>query len=70
MKEYLEATHGERPEGFEERIIYSETRRVWCMGEHMDHPKVYYTIPDDGEVVCGYCDTIFRLKKKEDDDKT
>ena len=37
------------------------------MGEHMDHPKVYYTIPEDGEVVCGYCDTVFRLKKNEDD---
>jgi len=33
----------------------------------MDHPKVYYTIPEDGEAVCGYCDTIFRLKKNEND---
>ena len=33
------------------------------MGEQMDHPKVYYTIPDGGEVVCGYCDIKFRLKK-------
>ena len=65
MKEYLEATHGERPAGFEERIIYSESRRVWCMGVHMDHPKVYYTIPDSGEVVCGYCDTIFRFEQKD-----
>ena len=32
----------------------------------MDHPKVYYTIPEDGEDVCGYCDTIFRLKENED----
>lgn len=32
----------------------------------MDHPKVYYTIPDGGEVVCGYCDIKFRLKKDED----
>ena len=50
-----------------ETIIYSETDKVWCMGEQMDHPKVYYTIPDDGQVVCGYCDTIFKLKQKEDD---
>ena len=45
-----------------ETIIYSETDRVWCMGEQMDHPKVYYTIPKDGEVICGYCDIKFRLK--------
>ena len=37
------------------------------MGEHMDHPKVYYTIPEDGEVVCGYCDTIFKLQQEDDD---
>jgi|TARA_B100000902_G_scaffold289337_1_gene275601 uncharacterized Zn-finger protein len=36
------------------------------MGEQMDHPKVYYTIPDGGEAVCGYCDIKFRLKKDED----
>ena len=45
-----------------ETIIYSETDRVWCMGEDMDHPKVYYTIPKDGEAICGYCDIKFRLK--------
>jgi uncharacterized Zn-finger protein len=33
------------------------------MGEQMDHPKVYYTIPDGGEAICGYCDIKFRLKK-------
>ena len=44
-------------------IIYSDTNRVWCMGEHMDHPKVYYTIPDGGEAICGYCDIIFRLNR-------
>ena len=33
----------------------------------MDHPKVYYTIPEGGQAVCGYCDIIFRLKKNEDD---
>ena len=51
----------------EEVIIYSETDRVSCMGEMNDHPKVYYTIPKGGQVVCGYCDIIFRLKEEEDD---
>ena len=51
----------------EEVIIYSETDRVSCMGEMNDHPKVYYTIPKGGQVVCGYCDIIFKLKEEEDD---
>ena len=67
MTEYLDQGHGERPEGFTERVVYSTTTRVWCMGEQMDHPKVYYTIPDEGEVVCGYCDTIFRFRQEEDE---
>ena len=46
-------------------IIYSDTDRVWCMGEDMDHPKVYYTIPQGGEVVCGYCDIVFRRREEE-----
>ena len=58
--------HSQRPEGWKEVVVYSETNRVWCMGEDMDHPKVYYTIPDGGVAVCGYCDIIFRLKKDED----
>lgn len=55
--------HSKKPEGWQEVIIYSDTNRVWCMGEDMDHPKVYYTIPEGGQVVCGYCDIIFRLKE-------
>ena len=50
-----------------ETIIYVDTDRVWCMGEAMDHPKVYYTVPDEGYVVCGYCDIKFARKKKEDE---
>ena len=42
-----------------ETIIYVDTDRVWCMGEQMDHPKVYYTVPEEGFVVCGYCDIKF-----------
>lgn len=51
--------------GYEKVIIYSDTDRVKCSGENFDHPLVYYTIPEGGEVVCGYCDIIFR--KREDD---
>jgi len=62
----LTGDHGKRPDGYEEVIIYSKTNRVSCMGEHMDHPKVYYTIPDGGEVVCGYCDIKFRMKEEDE----
>jgi len=54
-----------RVEGFEKRIVYSDTPRVKCSGDNFDHPLVYYTIPEGGEVVCGYCDIIFRLKESE-----
>ena len=53
----------EQPETF----IYTEADRVWCMGEHMDHPKVYYTIPEGGQVVCGYCDIIFKKREASED---
>ena len=36
-------------------------------GENNAHPKVYYTIPEGGEAVCGYCDIKFR---NEDYQKT
>ena len=45
-------------------VIYSETKQVWCMGEHMDHPKVYYSVPAKGFVVCGYCDIKFTRDKE------
>ena len=48
--------------GYEEVIVYSDTDRVKCSGENLDHPLVYYTIPEGGEVVCGYCDIIFRKR--------
>ncbi len=53
-----------------ETIIYSHTDRVWCMGEDNDHPKVYYTIPADGEAVCGYCDLKFRRATEDMHDKS
>ena len=49
-----------------ETIIYVDTERIWCMGESMDHPKVYYTVPEEGFVVCGYSDIKFARKKKEE----
>lgn len=49
-----------------ETIIYVDNPRVWCMGEQMDHPKVYYTVPEGGEVVCGYCDIKFRMKEENE----
>ena len=49
------------------KIVYVDIKYVQCTGENNDHPKVYYTIPEGGQAVCGYCDTIFRLKKNEND---
>ena len=31
-----------------ETIIYVDTDRVFCTGENNDHPKVYYSIPEEG----------------------
>ena len=67
MTEYLDQGHGKRPDGITERVVFSNTKRVSCIGAHMEHPNVYYTIPDEGEVVCGYCDTIFRFRQEEDE---
>ena len=53
-----------------ETIIYSHTDRVWCMGEDNDHPKVYYTIPDGGEAICGYCDLKFRRATEDIHDES
>tara|TARA_B100000214_G_scaffold352219_1_gene307235 strand:- start:4237 stop:4422 length:186 start_codon:yes stop_codon:yes gene_type:complete len=52
-------------------IIYVPGNRVSCTGENDDHPKVYYTIPEGGEAVCGYCDIKYRsedeLPKRHND---
>ena len=53
-----------------ETIIYSHTDKVWCMGEDNDHPKVYYTIPAGGEVICGYCDLKFRRATEDIHDES
>tara|TARA_B100000902_G_C27175168_1_gene845965 strand:- start:540 stop:707 length:168 start_codon:yes stop_codon:yes gene_type:complete len=52
---------------YPETIIYTDKDRVWCMGENMDHPKVYYTVPEEGFVKCNYCDIKFMRKEKEND---
>jgi uncharacterized Zn-finger protein len=40
------------------------TNRVTCDGGGgaMGHPKVWYTIGDEGAVECKYCDRVFVLK--------
>ena len=53
---------------YPETIIYTDEVRVWCMGEAMDHPKVYYTVPEEGFVKCNYCDIKFTKKKKDTDE--
>ena len=53
------------PVEYPETIVYVDSERVWCMGEHNDHPKVYYTIPEGGQIVCMYCNIIFRMKEKD-----
>ena len=52
----------DRVDGYEPVIVYSLSDTVRCSGENLDHPLVYYTIPLHGEVVCGYCDIIFRKR--------
>ncbi len=45
-------------------VIEVETTRVACDGGGgaLGHPKVFYTIGEDGYVECGYCDRRFVLK--------
>lgn len=54
------------PEEYPETIVYVDTERVWCMGEDMDHPKVYYSVPEQGYVKCNYCDIKFVRKAKDE----
>ena len=44
---------------YPETIIYTEEEGISCMGEAMDHPKVYYAVPEEGFVKCNYCDIKF-----------
>ena len=49
-----------------ETIKYVDGDNTWCMGEDMDHPKVYYAVPKEGYVKCNYCDIKFMRKKEEE----
>ena len=51
---------------YPETIIYVDGESVWCMGEHMDHPKVYYAVPEEGYVKCNYCDIKFMRKTQDE----
>ena len=51
---------------FPETIIYTDKERIWCTGENNDHPRVYYSVPEQGYVVCGYCDIKFMRRKLND----
>ena len=42
-----------------EIIIYTDKTTIACDGEEHDHPKVFLRVPDEGFVVCGYCDIKF-----------
>ena len=44
-------------------IVEVDSDRVSCTGETNDHPKVWYSVPEDGYVQCGYCDIMFMRKK-------
>ena len=36
------------------KIEYTRKEKVSCSDDG-DHPLVYYTVPKDGSVQCGYC---------------
>ena len=43
-------------------IVEVDSDRVSCDGDG-EHPRVWYSIPEDGYVQCGYCDIMFMRKK-------
>ena len=45
---------------YPDTIIYTDKEIVSCDN---DHPRVYYTVPKTGFVVCGYCDIKYVNKK-------
>ena len=52
---------------YPETIIYTTEERISCMGTDMDHPKVYYSVPEQGFVTCNYCDIKFTRDTKYKD---
>ena len=49
-----------------ETIIYTTEKTIACTGELNDHPMVWYTVPEKGFVVCGYCDIKFARQEEEE----
>ena len=47
----------------EKSILVCVVLSVSCTGATNDHPKVWYTVPEEGYVQCGYCDIMFMRKK-------
>ena len=45
---------------YPETIIYTQRERIYCDN---DHPRVYYSVPTEGFVVCGYCDIKYTRDK-------
>ncbi len=41
-------------------IIYTDKEMVSCDN---DHPRVYYNVPKEGYVACGYCDIKYVNRK-------
>ena len=50
-------------------IVEVDSDKVSCTGATNDHPKVWYTVPDNRRtqikyhVQCGYCDIMFMRKQ-------
>ena len=44
------------------KIEYTNKERVSCT-DNGEHPLVYYTVPKDEEVQCGYCNKIWKWKE-------
>ena len=46
-------------------VIEIGVSEFMCVGAHppYDHPHVYLDMGDEGEKVCPYCSTLYRLKR-------
>ena len=50
-------------------IVEVDSDKVSCTGATNAHPKVWYTVPEDGYIQCGYCDIMFMRKKLTETEK-
>ncbi len=50
-------------------VFVVDTPRVFCDGPEgpSGHPRVYYTIPEEGYIDCMYCDRRFVLRGSRHD---